>query len=150
MSMNERRARRTLRGLQDDRGLSTLELALVIPVFLLFILGTVDFAHAVVLYNASSEAAREGARAGKVQVVPNPTPSAAPTMTASQATAIANAARHKAGPLGPQLNVTPVAGIDANGPYVQVAVVSSYQPVAGQFLGVGEIPVGASSRLYLP
>jgi Flp pilus assembly protein TadG len=134
----------------DDGGLTSLELALVIPIFLLIVIGTFDFAHAVLLFNASSEAAREGARVGKVQVTPNPTPSAAPVLTAAQAAAITSAARDKAGPLGGQLRVTPVAGIDANGPFVQVAVMTTYEPVAGQFLGVGNIPVGASSKLYLP
>jgi len=71
-------------------------------------------------------------------------------MTSAQATAIAGVARGSAGPLGDSLGVTSEAGIDIRGPYVEVQIVASYQPVAGQFIGVRNVPVGASSRLYLP
>src|SRR6186713_1001142 len=50
-----------------ERGTSTLELALVAPIFLALILGALDLGQAVVLYNMTSEAAREGARTAIVQ-----------------------------------------------------------------------------------
>jgi Flp pilus assembly protein TadG len=133
-----------------ERGTSSVELALILPIFLLFILGVVDLGQAVVLYNASSEAARDGARLGHVTVQPNPTVTAPPTMTPAQATVIASTARTSAGPLGGNLGVTSSAGIDARGPYVQVVVTTTYQPVARQFLPGATIPISAGSRIYLP
>lgn len=133
-----------------ERGTTSLELALLTPVFLLLVLGTVDLGQAVVLYNVSGQAAREGARHGLVAVQPNPTVTAPPTMTAPQATAIAVAARDGAGPLAGSLAVTSSAGLDARGPFVQVVVSATYQPVAGQFLGISSVPVGGASKVYLP
>ena len=133
-----------------ERGTTSLELALLTPVFLLLVLGTVDLGHAVVLYNVSGEAARDGARRGHVAVQPNPTVTAPPTVTPPQATAIAAAARDGAGPLASSLAITSTAGMDARGPFVQVVVSATYQPVAGQFLGLTSVPVGGSSKMYLP
>ena len=134
----------------NERGASAIELALVFPIFLTIIIGAVDFGQAILLYNVSANAAREGARAAQVAVVPNPTPSAVPTITAAQATAVTAAARDLAGPLGPQLAVTPSAGVDANGQYVRVVVTTTYQPAAASLLGVNNIKIAAASQLYLP
>jgi hypothetical protein len=41
-------------------------------------------------------------------------------------------------------------GTIADGCYVQVAVSTTYQPVAGSFLSVGSRQVGATSRQALP
>lgn len=44
------------------RGQSLVEFALILPIFLLMIMGVVDFGRAIYAYNAVSNAAREGAR----------------------------------------------------------------------------------------
>jgi Flp pilus assembly protein TadG len=131
-----------------ERGTSAVELALLLPIFLTMILGTIDLGQAVVFYNITAEAAREGARVGMVLVTANLT--TAPAMTAAQSTAIVTAARDKAGPFGTVLIVTPTTGIDAKGPYVRVQVSSTYQPVVGKLLGIGNITSGSTSSLYLP
>jgi len=48
------------------RGQSLVELALILPVFILVLVGILDFGRAFYAYNAISNAAREGARYGTV------------------------------------------------------------------------------------
>ena len=45
-----------------DRGQGLVEIALVLPVFLLIVLGTIDFGRAIYIYSVMSNGAREGAR----------------------------------------------------------------------------------------
>src|SRR5262245_50873139 len=45
-----------------SRGQSLVEFALVVPVFLLILMGILDFGRAVLAYNSLSNAARDGAR----------------------------------------------------------------------------------------
>ena len=144
------RVRTALRGRRGERGASALEFALILPVFTLLILGTVDFGQAIVLYTMAGQAAREGAHAGKFQVTADPN-GGMPTISSAQATAIATAARSQTAGLGDQLAVSATAGTDpANGPYVQVVVSGSYQPAAGRLFGISNIPIRGSSKLYLP
>ncbi len=49
-----------------ERGQSLVELALILPVLILVLLGILDFGRAFYAYNAISNAAREGARYGTV------------------------------------------------------------------------------------
>lgn len=70
---------------RDERGAALVELALVLPVLVLFVFGIVEFGRA---YNARIEltsAVREGARAGALGGNPvTATRNAAPGLTASQ------------------------------------------------------------------
>ena len=134
---------------RGERGDTLVEMALVLPVFLLLILGVVDFGRAVVLYNMTSEGAREGARVAMVQAAVT-SPAATPTVTLSsaQVTAVASAARNEAGPLGSSLQVQVTPGTDSGGGYVRVTVSGTFDPAAGRFLGINSIPVGASSKLH--
>lgn len=52
---------------QSARGQSLVEIALVLPVFLLLVLGLLDVGRLVFAYNTLSQAAREGARLASVQ-----------------------------------------------------------------------------------
>src|SRR2546423_7214061 len=54
-------------------GQSMVEFAVLAPVFFLLLLGTIDLGRAVYTYNAISNAAREGARAGVPFDSPLPT-----------------------------------------------------------------------------
>jgi Flp pilus assembly protein TadG len=65
-------------------GQSLVEMALVTPLFLLLILGVVDFGRAIYAYNAISNAAREGGRTAIV----NQTVTAIRARAAAQATAV--------------------------------------------------------------
>ena len=55
------------------RGQSMVEFAVLAPVFFLLLLGTIDLGRAVYIYDAISNAAREGARAGVPYDTPLPT-----------------------------------------------------------------------------
>lgn len=55
---------RTLTGRQERRGAVTVEMALVAPVFFLFVLGVVEFTRAMMVQALLTNAAHLGARAG--------------------------------------------------------------------------------------
>lgn len=134
-----------------ERGTSTLEMALTVPVIMLLLLGTLDLGQAVVLYNMTSQAAREGARTAQFQVTYDPASPSTPTFTTSQRDAVRTAARRQVSGNIVSTDISPTGGMDAaGGPYVQVVVTAAYRPVTAQFLKVGNIPVRSTSRLYLP
>lgn len=51
-------------GAQDRRGAALVEFALVAPIFLLFVVGSVEFGRAIMVQEALTNASREGARVG--------------------------------------------------------------------------------------
>jgi len=52
------------RGLRSERGAIAVELAILLPVFLLLVFGIMDFGHAFYMKQMVSNASREGARYG--------------------------------------------------------------------------------------
>lgn len=139
-----RRARRF------ERGTSAVELALIIPTFLLMVLGVFDLSWMVILSNVTAESAREAARAGIVLLTPDA--SGCPTsVTSAQASAISTAAhRHTIGFANNTYAVASTAGGSfSDGCYVQVRVTTTYTPVTGSILPVGPTQVGTTSRLRL-
>ena len=135
----------------SERGTSSLEMALIVPSLVLLLVGAVDLGWMVVLSNMTSEAAREGARAGKVIVSPV-TSTSGVAVPGSVATPIAVAARNQVvgyGSTSYQVTST-TGGSAAEGFYVQVVVSTTYQPVASSFLPIPSQAVGATSRLALP
>ena len=133
-----------------ERGTSTVELALIIPTFLLIVVGVLDLAWMTILSNMTSEAAREGARTGIVLVTPSS--GGCPTSVGSAETsAITTAAnRHTLSFAGSAYTVAVTAGGQvADGCYVQVHVTTTYRPITGSLLPVGVTQVGATSRLRL-
>ena len=133
-----------------ERGTSTVELALIIPVFLLMILGVFDLSWMVVLSNMTGEAAREGARAAIVLLEPDATGCPASATTAQTASIVTAAHRHVLSYNGSTYNVGVTSGGDvAQGCFVQVQVTTMYSPVTGSLLPVGPRQVGATSRLKL-
>ena len=61
------RPRRTRTGKRSIAGSAALEMALILPFFVVLILGLVDFGHMLFVVNTITNAAREGARRGVVQ-----------------------------------------------------------------------------------
>lgn len=53
---------------RNERGTAMVEMAIVLPLIILFFLGMIDFGRAIFLYNNLTNAAREGARFGASQV----------------------------------------------------------------------------------
>lgn len=74
-------SRRALFGKGRDRGQALVEFALVVPVFLIILLGIVEFARAWNVYEVLTDAGREGARRA---VVDNPTTTEGDVITAIQ------------------------------------------------------------------
>lgn len=67
---------------RNDSGQALVEFALVVPIFILLLLGIVEFARAWNVYEVLTDAGREGARRA---VVANPTTTEADVVTAIQA-----------------------------------------------------------------
>lgn len=58
------------RGAGNTRGSAIVEFALVLPVFLLFLLGAIEMGRVLYTYNSAVEATRLGARTAVVSAVP--------------------------------------------------------------------------------
>ena len=56
------------RFVRNERGAAMVEMALVLPIVILLVLGMIDVGRALVLYNNLTNAAREGARLGASQM----------------------------------------------------------------------------------
>jgi Flp pilus assembly protein TadG len=114
-------------------GQSLVEFALVIPVFLLILMGVVDFGMAIYKFNGVSQAAREIARVTSV----HPCPGATPCAPGSSAETAAVVQVQKG--LIPGLAVSQIICVDNAGVQtspcnfatdsVQVTVTSPYRPV---------------------
>jgi Flp pilus assembly protein TadG len=57
----------------DERGASAVEFAILLPVLMLVLFGTIDFGMVMYSREVLTNASREGARAGIVQQTPKPT-----------------------------------------------------------------------------
>lgn len=153
-------SRRTAR-----RGASTVEAAIVIPIFLLMVLGMIDLSMAVTRYNTLSQAARYGARQvavhGSTSVVTGSND--AKWTSAWGTTAIDQQADvtgvNEVDAVRPMLVVCPlnqtrvkVNWLDngnAVGDRVRVTVTSSYQPLVTYIFGGTAISLSASSTMLI-
>src|SRR5688500_6039647 len=80
--------------LNDERGASAVEFALIVPVLIVLVLGIIEFGHAFQVQGTLSAAAREGVRAmalrndraGAMDVVQNAAASLNPDITDAQIT----------------------------------------------------------------
>lgn len=112
-----------------ERGTAVLEMAMVLPLMLLLVMGTLDFGRAVYGYNALANAARDGARFASVD--PTNTP-------CIRTTAVRNGAPANLTTGG--VTVTLPGTVDLGQP-VTVSVQSSYQPLSALIADA----IGASS-----
>lgn len=109
------------------QGQSLVEFALILPLFMLIVLGVFDFGRAIYGYSALHNAAREGARYGAIHPC--------------DAAGITNMAQQMAVGLGEGVTVTPaIEYVGAVPERIRVRV--SYQfntvtPLIGNFLGSG-------------
>jgi Flp pilus assembly protein TadG len=135
-----------------ERGASSVELAIVVPVFLMLVFGAIDVGLTVSLYNMTSEAARDGARAGQVMMKQGHLG----TLSADEQSQIATAALNVTGPLAAlglngTLTVDSTLEPDASGYwYVKVTATTTYQPLVASFTHLGNTSVSATSRLAVP
>ncbi|NOZ40505.1 MAG: pilus assembly protein [Planctomycetes bacterium] len=80
------------------RGAATVEFAIVAPVFILFVLGIVEYGRAMMVQQLLTNATREGARRAVVQGV-----------TATEASDIVESMLSNAGVTGAEVTVTPTS-----------------------------------------
>ena len=119
-----------------QRGQTLVEFALILPVFLALTVCVIDVGRGVAIYNLTSEAARSGARAGRI----NPDP-----------TTVANVVKAELGVMVANPSVT-VNQISSGGePYVEVTVSSAFTPLSLQVIGLTNNPlnIAATSRQYM-
>lgn len=126
--------------LTGHKGQSLVEFALILPVFMLIVLGIFDFGRAIYSYSALHNAAREGARYGAVH----------PCDTAG----ITDMAQQMAVGLGEGITVTPGIVYAGGAPtYIQVQVTFKFEtvtPLVGSFLGTdGAILLSSKSHHHI-
>jgi Flp pilus assembly protein TadG len=113
--------------LRNNNGQSLVEFALILPLFMLIVLGIFDFGRAIYGYSALHNAAREGARYGAVH----------PCDTSG----IIDMAQQMAVGLGEGVTVTPtIVHVGAVPERIQVTVrfqFNTVTPLIGNFLGSG-------------
>jgi Flp pilus assembly protein TadG len=135
-SFHDFRARRNPRG-----GASLVEFALVFLVFLMFVVGVIEFGRGVWTFNTIAHAARQGARFAMIRGTTNPT-------TADQ---VRDVVRNAAvGLKRAQVEVATAwpTGVQRGNP-VQVRVSYPLEFVSGLVLPVKTIQVSASSEMIL-
>lgn len=142
-----RRLRRLLLALHSLRrrgsGQTLVEFALILPLLLTVTVGVIDVGRGIATYNLLSEAARAGARAGRV--------------TPTQA-AIRDAVQRELGPLASSPSIVygictsncAAHGSEDGEPFIRVTVTTTFNLVVGAVTGiVGPIPLTATSQQYL-
>jgi Flp pilus assembly protein TadG len=136
------------RAARTRRGTSVTELAVVLPIFLIFLLGTIDFAQVMWAYGTVSEAARAGARYAMVHgsmasspVGPTANDSTVSTIVKNNALALNTA----------KLTVTSSWGEASNDATCPVTVTASYQcPLSvGQLVGLSSITVTGTTTMLI-
>ena len=149
-------------------GAAMVEAAIVLPVFLLIVLGTIDLGMAVFRYNTLSQAARHGARQAVVHgELARPAFNGGSWMPSPAGTA-----PPKVGPLAMTDTSSPVAQAvkpmlvgcpegattvtvewpdrdDKVGDRVQVTVTSTYQPMVTWIFGGTTLSLRASSTMFI-
>jgi Flp pilus assembly protein TadG len=147
------------------RGASAVEFAIVVPVLLVLVLGTIDLGMAVSRYNTVSQAARYGAR--QVAVHGSTSPVAGSTDTnwttawgAATVDQLANATGcREVTAVQPMLVNCPLDrtwvkvewldGTNAVGDRARVTVTSTYQPLITSLFGSTPITLKASSTMLI-
>lgn len=104
--------------MEQQRGQTLVEMALVLPVFLLFVMGIFDLGRAVLLGNTVAEAARQGARYAVVN----------PADCTGIKTAVTNALAGVAQVAPSAVTINEASGIDTGDP-VTVSVTTTFTPI---------------------
>ena len=130
------------------RGQTLVEMALILPIFLLILMGIIDFGRAVYAYNTVANAARQAVRLAIVDQEPSKIQDLAAKQASSLGIDPNTVTIRFVNPTspedGPPCDVTPVL----NGCIVEVTVPYTYTaatPIIGNI--VGGINISATSRL---
>jgi Flp pilus assembly protein TadG len=146
--MIDRKSAFLRRSCQPRRGTHIVELALILPVFLIFIFATLDFAQIMWAYGTVSEAARTGARYAMVHgsmasspVGPSANDSTVQTQVQNNALALDTSS----------LTVTSSWPDGDNKPNHRVTVTASYDchPIVGSLFGVSNCNVVGTTTMLI-
>ncbi len=124
----------------DQRGMSVVELAIVVLLFLLLILGLMDVGRGVWAYNTLSHAAREGARYAIVHGSKSNNPATPET--------IENIVRRRASNRHLNVVTTWPDGNQDQGSDVNVTVQTNYQPLLS-IIAIPSIQLSATSKMVI-
>lgn len=124
----------------DERGTSVLELALLMPVLLLLVMGTLDLGRAVYMRNALASAARDAARFASI----DPANTACIQTLAARNSSIANVV-----PAG--VTIGRPASLAVGQP-ITVTVQTTYQPATSMVasaIGVNSVTMSAAATVQI-
>ena len=130
------------------RGTNLIEFALVLPLVVIFLLGTMDMGMLVYAYCTVSEAARGGAR----YAIVNGSMSAAPVGPTANDTTVASVVQNYAPALDPtRLTVTSSWPSSSNNATCPVTVTATYQYLlfTGRLIGIGPVNVKGSTTMVI-
>lgn len=124
----------------DQRGTGIVEMALVLPILLLLVVGTLDFGRAIYVRNALANAARDGARIGVV----DPSNTSCIRTVAARRSSLAELT-------AADVTVTP-PGTIAVGQPITVEVNSTYHPLSAmvtEAFGLTTLKLRASATMQI-
>jgi Flp pilus assembly protein TadG len=130
------------------RGTSVTELALVLPVVLVFVLGAIDFAQVMFAYGTVSEAARAGARYAIAHGAASSLP-AGPTANDANVQAVAQFYAFGLGTSNVTVASTWSMGTNAIGSPVNVTATYTCRLSVGRLVGMSNFTVRGSSTMMV-
>lgn len=133
---------------QHRGGTYVLELAAILPVILVLLLGIIDFALIMYAHGTVSEAARAGAR----YAIVHGSKAASPVGPAANDTTIESVVRANALALvSSQLTVTSSWSTGRNDPNCPVTVTATYQyrPFIGRLMGLGTVTLRGTTTMLI-
>ncbi len=122
-----------------ERGTAIVELALVLPVLLLLVFGTIDFGRAIYINTALANAARDGARYGMI----DPNNTSCIKTQAIKYSSIANLTASGVSVSVPNVNI---------GQPITVSVQTTYTPITpliANAIGASSLTLKASSTMQI-
>lgn len=139
--------RRWLPRLGNDRGASLLEMAFVVTIILMLMVGAVDLGYAYQHYGVVLNASRESARL--YSRLPCTGMNRNALRSAIADAAVTEGSGGRVAILGQNVEITPnpTSGCPTPGTTVEVRVRVLYESQFGELIGVGEVPISASTSM---
>jgi Flp pilus assembly protein TadG len=128
------------KGRKRERGTSAVEFALIMPVFLLLIIGVAELSRAIWIYGTVAHAAREGTRYAMVRGAENKQP--------ATAVDVETYVQERAGYGSSTQVITTWQPDNKPGSIVQVSVQYEFKSVAS-LLPIGPLALSSSSRMVI-
>lgn len=139
--------RRLLKPLGSERGANLIEMAFVVILMLSFIVGAVDLGFAYQHYGVVLNSSREGARL--YSRLPCTSSNRLALQNAIQDAAVAEGAGGRVNILPQNVEIIPdpAMGCPSAGSTIEVGVRVQYDSQFGQLIGIGSIPISASTSM---